>query len=102
VLPAVAEPVFVGPTERQLPLTFVIIVVFSTIVFSSECQKKTAATDPNSQSKSELRDNTEPLQAADLVGYNGIKLRNSVDRIKEANAKHNREMEKMVESQPDR
>ena len=102
MLPAVAEPVFVGPTERQLPLTFVIIAVFSTIVFSSECQKKTAATDPNSQSKSELRDNTEPLQAADLVGYNGIKLRNSVDRIKEANAKHNREMEKMVESQPDR
>jgi len=98
----VAEPVFVGTMERQLPLTFVIIVVFSTIVFSSGCQKKTAATDPNSQSKSELRDNTEPLQAADLVGYNGIKLRNSVDRIKEANAKHNREMEKMVESQPDR
>jgi hypothetical protein len=86
--------------ERQLPLTFVAIV-FSTILVSSGCQKKTAATNPNSQSKSELRDSTKPLQAADLVGYNGTKLRNSMDRIKEASAKHNREMEKTVESGPD-
>jgi PBP1b-binding outer membrane lipoprotein LpoB len=86
--------------ERKLPLTFVVIV-FSTILVSSGCQKKTVATDPNSQSKSELRDNTRPLQAADLVGYNGTKLRSSMDRIKEANAKHNREMEKMVESGSD-
>ena len=86
--------------ERKLPLTFVAII-FSTILFSLGCQKKTAATNPNSQSKSELRDSTKPLQAVDLVGYNGTKLRNSVDRIKEAGAKHNREMEKMVESGPD-
>ena len=85
--------------QRKLPLTFVAIV-FSTILLSSGCQK-TALTNPNSQSKSELRDSTKPLQAADLVGYNGTKLRNSVDRIKEASAKHNREMEKMVESGSD-
>jgi hypothetical protein len=100
VLPAVAELVLVGPMERKLPLTFVVIV-FSTILVSSGCQKKSAATGPNSQSKSELRDNTRPLQAADLVGYDGTKLRNSMDRIKEDNAKHNREVEKMVESGPD-
>jgi hypothetical protein len=100
VLPAVAELVLVGPMERKLPLAFVVIV-FSTILVSSGCQKKTVATDPNSQSESELRDNTRPLQAADLVGYNGTKLRSSMDRIKEANAKHNREVEKMVESGPD-
>jgi hypothetical protein len=86
--------------ERKLPLTFVAII-FSTILFSLGCQKKTAATNPNSQSKNELRDSTKPLQAVDLVGYNGTKLRNSMDRIKETSAKHNREMEKMVESGPD-
>jgi hypothetical protein len=86
--------------ERNLPLTFV-AVIFLTILLSLGCEKKTAATNPNSQSKSELRDSTKPLQAADLVGYNGTKLRNSMDRIKEASAKHNREMEKMVESGPD-
>jgi len=86
--------------ERKLPITFV-AVIFSTILLSLGCQKKTAATNPDSQSKSELRDSTKILQAADLVGYNGTKLRSSVDRIKEASAKRSGEMEKMVESGPD-
>lgn len=81
-------------------LTFVVIV-FATMFFSSGCQKKTAAETPNSESKSELHESTKPLQAADLVGYDGTRLRKSVDHIKEANDKHNREMEKMVESGPD-
>jgi hypothetical protein len=60
--------------KAMLPLRFVVII-FSTIVLSSGCQKKTAATNPNSQSETELRDNTKPLEAADLVGYDGTKLR---------------------------
>ena len=76
-------------------------IVFSTILLSSGCQKKTAATNPNSQSKTELYEDTKPLQAADLVGYDGTKLRKSVDHIKEANDKHNQEIEKMVETGPD-
>ena len=87
--------------ERKLPLTFVAII-FSTILFSLGCQKKTAATNPNSQSKGELRDSTKPLQAVDLVGYNGTKLRKSVGHIEEANDKHNQEIEKMVENGADR
>jgi hypothetical protein len=87
--------------EKKLPLTFV-AVIFSTILLSLGCQKKTAATNPNSQTKSELRDSTKPLQAADLVGYNGTKLRKSVGHIEEANDKHNQEIEKMVENGADR
>jgi hypothetical protein len=86
--------------KAMLPLTF-IAIIFSTIVLSSGCQKKTAATNPKSQSETELRDNTKPLQAADLVGYDGTKLRKSVDRIREANDKHNQEAEKMLETGPD-
>jgi hypothetical protein len=100
VLPAVDELVLVRPMQRKPPLTFVAIV-FSTILVSSGCQKKTAATDPNSQRKSELYDSTKPLQAADLVGYDGTKLRNSVGHIREANDKDNKLLEKMVESGPD-
>ena len=85
--------------ERQLPLTLAAIIL-STILVSSGCQK-TDPPNPNSQSKNESRDNTKPLQAVDLVGYDGTKLKTSVDRIKAATAKHNREMEKMVESGPD-
>ena len=83
--------------KTMLPLGFVAII-FSMILLSSGCQKKTAATDPNSQSKTELHENTKPLQAADLVGYDGTKLRKSVDKITEANDKHNQEIENMVET----
>ena len=81
----------------MLPLGFSAII-FSTILLLSGCQKKTAATNPNSQSKTELHENTKPLQAADLVGYDGTKLRKSVDKITEANDKHNQEIEKMVDT----
>jgi len=86
--------------KTALSRTFVAII-FSTILLSSGCQKKTAVTDTNSKSKSELHESTKPLQAADLVGYDGTRLKNSVDRIREANDKHNQEMKKMVESGPD-
>ena len=83
--------------KTMLSLGF-IAIIFSMILLSSGCQKKTAATDPNSQSKTELHENTKPLQAADLVGYDGTKLRRSVDKITEVNDKHNQEIEKMVET----
>ena len=83
--------------KTMLPLTF-IAIIFSTLLLSSGCQKKTAATNPNSQSKAELHENTKPLQAADLVGYDGTKLRKSVDKITKANDKHNKEIENMVET----
>jgi len=86
--------------KTMLPLRF-IAIIFSTILFSSGCQKKTAATNPNSQSKAELHEDTKPLQAADLVGYDGTKLRKSVDHIKEANDKRNQEIEKMAKSGQD-
>jgi hypothetical protein len=73
-------------------------MIFSTMLLSSGCQKKTDATDPGSQNQ---RESTKPLQAADLVGYDGTRLRKSVDHIREANEKHNQEMEKTAESGPD-
>ena len=81
----------------MLPLGF-IAIIFSMILLSSGCQKKTAATNPNSQSKTELHENTKSLQAADFVGYDGTKLRKSVDKITEANDNHNQEIEKMVDT----
>ncbi len=76
-------------------------IMFSTVLLSSGCQKKTAATNLNSQNKTQLHEDTKPLQAADLVGYDGTKLRKSVHRVQEANDKHNQEIEKMVETGPD-
>jgi hypothetical protein len=81
-------------------LTFVAIIC-STILLLSGCQKNTAVTYPSAESKSELRESTKPLQAADLVGYDGTRLRKSVDHIINAKEKHNRDLEKMAEGGPD-
>ena len=86
--------------ETKLSVRLV-AVIFSTVLLSLGCEKKTAATNRNSESKSEIRGSTKPLQAAELVGYNGTILRKKVDRIKETNDKHNQELEKTVESGPD-
>ena len=77
--------------------TFVALV-FATMLLSSACEKETASTDSISQS---TPGSTKPLEAAGLVGYDGKRLRNSVDRIKEANEKRSQQMEKMVETGPD-
>ena len=79
-----------------LPLRGVAIS-FAAILLSSACQKETVATNPAPQSSNELHEKTKPLQAADLVGYNGTKLRKSVDKIIQENDKHNKELENATE-----
>jgi hypothetical protein len=83
--------------KTSLRSTFVALIL-STMLLSSGCEKKTAATDPTAQS---TPGSTKPLEAADLVGYDGKRLRKSVDHIKEANEKHNQDVEKMAGSGPD-
>ena len=73
-------------------------MIFAAMLLASGCEKKTAAINPSSQS---TPGSTKPLEAADLVGYDGKRLRRSVDRIKEANEKHNQQLEKLSETGPD-
>ena len=83
--------------KNALRTTF-IATIFATSLISSGCEEKNAATDPTSQS---TPGSTKPLEAADLVGYDGKRLRKSVDRIKEDNEKHNQDLEKIAGSGPD-
>ena len=76
-----------------------VAVTFAAILLSSGCQKKTVATNPDPQRNNELHEKTKPLQAADLVGYDGTKLRKSVDKIIQDNDKHNKELENGTEGQ---
>lgn len=73
-------------------------VVFTTMLLSFGCEKKTAGEDSSSQG---TPGSTKPLEAADLVGYDGKRLSKSVDRIREANEKRNQQMEKMADTGPD-
>jgi hypothetical protein len=75
-----------------------VAVISAPVLLSSACEKKTGAINPSSES---TPGSTKPLEAADLVGYDGKRLRQSVDRIKAANDKRNQQMEKMAESGPD-
>jgi hypothetical protein len=83
--------------KTTLRLTFVIMIL-ATMLFSFGCEKRTGASDDASQS---TPGSTKPLEAADLVGYDGKRLRKSVDRIKDANEKHNQDLEKLGGSGPD-
>ena len=76
----------------------ILVVSLATMLLSSGCEKKTSATDSIAQS---TPGNTRILEAASLVGYDGKRLRKKVDLIKEANEKHNKELEKIVGSGPD-
>ena len=80
--------------------TFVTMIL-STMMVLSGCEKKTAVTNPSSENNGELHGSTKPLEAADLVGYDGKSLRKSVERIKDANEKRGQQIEKMTESGPD-
>ena len=95
--PSRAIPSIIRRMKNALRSTFM-AVIFSTMLLSSGCEEKTAATDPTAQS---TPGSTKPLEAADLVGYDGKRLRKSVDRIREGNEKHRQDMEKMAGSGPD-
>ena len=75
-----------------------VAVIFAMMWISSGCGKKTVGTDPTVQS---TPGSTKPLEAAELVGYDGTRLMKSVDQIKEANKKHNKDVGKMAGSGPD-
>ena len=74
-------------------------IISAAILVSSGCQKETVVTNPDSQGNNESSEKTRPLQAADLVGYDGTKLRKSVDKTIQDNNKHNKELENVTEDQ---
>jgi len=76
-----------------------VAITFAAILLSSGCQKKTVVTKPDPKPNNASQEKTKPLQAADLVGYNGTQLRKSVDKITQGNDKHNKELEKATEDQ---
>jgi len=69
-------------------------VVFTLFLFVG-CNEKPKAVDPNN--KDEGRQSTKALEAADLVGYDGKRLRKTTDRVLDANDKRNRDIQKTID-----
>jgi hypothetical protein len=84
---------------KTVLLSAFVAMIFAAMLLSSGCDKKTSATHPTFQS---TPGSTRPLEAADLVGYDGKILRKSVDHIKEINEKHNQDVEKLDGNGPER
>jgi len=84
---------------KVLLLLTCVTIAFATILLSSGCQKKTVATNPDPKPNNASQEKTKPLQAADLVGYDGTQLRKSVDKIIQGKDKHNKELENATEGQ---
>ena len=77
-----------------------IAMIFPMILFSFGCEK-TAVTNSGSENQPESHENTKPQEAVDLVGYDGSRLKKSVDRIIDAQHKHDQQLQKMSEGGPD-
>ena len=59
------------------------------------CKEKPKAIEP--KDKDEARQSTKTLEAADLVGYDGKRLRKTTDRVLDANDKRNQDIQKTLD-----
>ena len=59
------------------------------------CKEKPTAVEP--KDKNEGRQSTKALEAADLVGYDGKRLRKTTDHILDANDKRNQDIQKTID-----
>ena len=68
-------------------------VVFTLSLFIG-CNDKKAVEQKN---KDEGRQSTKALEAADLVGYDGKRLKKTTDRVLDANDKRNQDIQKTID-----
>ena len=78
--------------HRVFPLIFLIFPLVG-------CNKAESPLDPTTEEEVQLSEKTRALQAADLVGYDETKLRQSIDGMEKAQDKRHAELEKMLEGQ---
>jgi hypothetical protein len=69
-------------------------LVFTLFLFVGCNEKPTAI---ESKNKDEGRQSTKALEAADLVGYDGKRLRKTTDRVLDANDKRNQDIQKTID-----
>jgi hypothetical protein len=69
-------------------------VVLAPLLFVG-CKEKPRAAEPKDENKG--RQSTKALEAADLVGYDGKRLRKTTDRILDANDKRNQDIQKTID-----
>ena len=72
-------------------ITTVVLAIFLFVA----CNEKPKAVEP--KEKDEARQSTKTLEAADLIGYDGKRLRKTTDRVLDANDKRNKDIQKTLD-----
>jgi hypothetical protein len=75
-------------------MKWITAVVLALFLFVG-CKEKPKAVEP--KQKDEARQSTKTLEAADLVGYDGKRLRKTTDRVLDANDKRNQDIQKTLD-----
>jgi hypothetical protein len=78
-----------------VPFSKLAITIILALFLFISCKEKPKAVE--SKDKDEGRQNTKVLEAADLVGYDGKRLRKTTDRILDANDKRNQDILKTID-----
>ena len=89
----VADLVLVRPVIMSY-MKLVTPVVLALFLFVG-CGEKPRAVE--AKDKDEARQSTKALEAADLVGYDGKRIRKNTDRILDANDKRNQDIQKTLD-----
>jgi hypothetical protein len=78
----------------MLHIRLIPTVVLALFLFVG-CNEKSKTVEP--RNKDEGRPSTKALEAADLVGYDGKRLRKTTDRVLDANDKRNQDIQKTMD-----
>ena len=77
-----------------MPFSKLAITIILALFLFVGCKEKPKAVE--SKEKDEDRQNSKVLEAVDLVGYDGKRLRKTTDAVRRANDKRNRDIQKTI------
>jgi hypothetical protein len=74
-----------------------VITIMVALFLFTGCKEKPKAVE--SKDNDEGRSNSKVLEAVDVVGYDGKRLRKTTDRVLDANAKRNQDIRKIIDNE---
>jgi hypothetical protein len=77
-----------------MPFSKLAITIILALFLFIGCKEKPKAVE--SKDKDEGRQNSKVLEAVDLVGYDGKRLRKTTDGVRDANDKRNQDIQKTI------
>jgi hypothetical protein len=78
-----------------MPFSKLAITIILALFLFTACNEKPKVVE--SKDKAEGGRNSTVVEAVDLVGYNGKRLRKTTDRVLDANDKRNRDIQKAID-----